>query len=274
MKKHLQIIILLIVAIVGFSLLLYPIVGKYINSFHQSQSVAQYSEATSKIDKNTLSNIKSNTKNYNKKLAKSRQVFINGEPKSDEYTSLLNVDDEGMMGYIEIDKIGMPMPIYHGTSDKVLSNGIGHLEGSSLPLGEIGTHCVLTGHRGVPSSELFTNLDKVELGDLFTITVLDEVLVYEVDKISIVEPDDDSQLKINQNEDYVTLFTCTPYAVNTHRLLVRGTRIETKSFAHTVTAEAIMVDSNLVAVCIAVPIIAALVLGIVVNKIITRRRYK
>lgn len=270
MKKHLPVIILILMAIVGFSLLLYPVVSSYINSFHQSQSVAHYAEATSKIDKNTLSNLKSNANKYNKEIADRRQAFISGDPIDKEYKSLLNMDDEGMIGYIVIDKIGAQMPIYHGTAESVLSNGIGHLEGSSLPLGGIGTHCVLTGHRGVPSSELFTNLDKVEIGDLFTITVLDEVLTYEVDHISIVEPNDDTQLVINENEDLVTLFTCTPYAVNTHRLLVRGTRIETKSSAHSITADAVLVDSNIVAVFIAIPIILIFVATILIKKIIVR----
>lgn len=270
MKKYLPVIILILMAIVGFSLLLYPVVSSYINSFHQSQSVAHYAEATSKINKNTLSSLKSNANEYNKKIAKSQQVFISGDPTSEEYKSLLNIDEEGMIGYIVIDKIGAQMPIYHGTAETVLSNGIGHLEGSSLPLGGSGTHCVLTGHRGVPSSELFTNLDKVEIGDVFTITVLDEILTYEVDKISIVEPDDDTQLMINENEDYVTLFTCTPYAVNTHRLLVRGTRIETKSSSHSITADAVMVDSNLVAVFIAIPLILLFVATIIIKKIVIR----
>lgn len=270
MKKHLPVIILILMAIVGFSLLLYPTVSSYINSFHQSQSVAHYAEATSKIDKTTLSSLKSSANKYNKKLQDSVQSFISGDPVDDEYKSLLSMDEEGMIGYIVIDKIGAQMPVYHGTAETVLSNGIGHLEGSSLPLGGIGTHCVLTGHRGVPSSELFTNLDKVEVGDVFTITVLDETLTYEVDKISIVEPDDDSQLMINENEDYVTLFTCTPYAVNTHRLLVRGTRIETKSSTHSITADAVIVDSNIVAVFIAIPIILLFVTVILIKRIVIK----
>ncbi len=277
MKKHLPVISLILMAVVGFSLLLYPIVSRYINSFNQSKSVAHYAEAITKYDKNTLSYIKSTVNEYNDKLKKDQHSFISGKPVSEEYKSILSMDKDGMMGYISIDKIGAQMPIYHGTSEDVLSNGIGHLEGSSLPMGGTGTHCVLTGHRGVPGAELFTNLDKLEVGDIFTITVLDEVLTYEVIKISIVDPTDDTQLMINKNADYTTLFTCTPYAVNTHRLLILGSRIKTETSAHKITADAVMVDSNIVALSIGIPIIILLIAVIIIKNIIAkylRKRHK
>lgn len=277
MKKHLPVIILISIAFVGLALLLYPTISSYINSLHQSQSVAHYAEITENLGNEEIDRIKQEAKSYNISLKNSRQELITGEPVSEAYKSVLNIDENSMMGYIAIDKIGVQIGVYHGTSDTVLSNGIGHLEGSSLPLGGQGTHCVLTGHRGVPSSELFTNLDKLDVGDTFTLSVLDEVLTYEVDKISIVAPDDDSMLSIDETEDYVTLLTCTPYAVNTHRLLVRGTRIETASDkpARTITADAVMVDSNIVALFIAIPIVAIFILFIFIKGIIKKvRKYK
>lgn len=156
----------------------------------------------------------------------------------------------------------------------MLSNVVGYLEGSSLPLGGNGTHCVLTGHRGVPTSELFSDLDDLDIGDIFTITILDEVLAYEVDKISIVVPDDDSKLYVDKNRDYVTLLTCTPYAVNSHRLLVRGKRVENNSSVHTITAEAVMMDSNLVALFIALPVLAVFIIIVAVRYFVSAHKMK
>ncbi len=266
MKKYWLNIILIIIFIIGLSLLIYPTVGNYINTLHQTQSVADYVEDISQISESKYEEMKEQVRNYNESLKSNRQDFINGESVSEKYKSLLNIGDNGMIGYITIDKMGVQIPIYHGTSETVLSNGVGHLEGSSLPLGGIGTHCVLTGHRGVPTSELFTNLDMLDTGDTFTITVLDELLTYEIDKISIVEPDDDSLLGIDENKDYVTLLTCTPYAVNTHRLLVRGKRIDSKNtLSLSITADAVQINSNLVALFIAVPALAIFILCVVVN---------
>lgn len=274
LKKRLPTIILLIILVIGLSLLLYPSVSNYINSIHQTQSVANYNEALSMINDNEFDGLKEEIKSYNKSLSRNRQDFINGEPVGEKYKSLLNIDGSGMIGYITIDKIGVQLPIFHGTSESVLSNGVGHLEGSSLPFGGNGTHCVLTGHRGVPASELFSNLDDLDKGDIFTITVLDEMLVYEVDEISIVAPDDDSQLYISDNHDYVTLLTCTPYAVNTHRLLVRGKRVADISSSVRVIAEAVMVDSNLVALFIALPILLLFILIVAVRYAVSAYKRK
>ena len=147
--------------------------------------------------------------------------------KLSNYNYLINIDNDGMMGYIEIDKLNIELPIYHGTSSSILNVAVGHLEGSSLPIGGKNTHSVLAAHRGLPSAELFTNLSKLELGDIFIITVLNRVMTYQVDNIVIVKPSDISHLQIIEDKDYVTLLTCTPYGLNYHRLLVRGTRIET-----------------------------------------------
>lgn len=273
-KKKLPTIILLIILVIGFSLLLYPSVSNYINSIHQTQSVADYGNSVSQMDNNSVTEMKEEVKSYNKSLSLNRQDFINGESVGEKYKSLLNIDGSGMMGYITIDKIGLQLPIYHGTSESVLSNGVGHLEGSSLPLGGNGTHCVLTGHRGVPTSELFSDLDDLDIGDIFTITILDEVLAYEVDKISIVAPDDDTKLYVDKNRDYVTLLTCTPYAVNSHRLLVRGKRVENNSSVHTITAEAVMMDSNLVALFIALPVLAVFILIVAVRYLVSAHKMK
>lgn len=265
LKKSLPTIILLLILVIGLSLLLYPSVSNYIYSIHQTQSVADYCNSVLQVDNSGIVRLKEEIKSYNKSLSRNRQDFINGEPVGEKYKSLLNIDGSGMIGYITIDKIGVQLPIFHGTSESVLSNGVGHLEGSSLPFGGNGTHCVLTGHRGVPISELFSNLDDLDIGDIFTITVLDEVLTYEVDKISIVAPDDDSQLYIDDNQDYVTLLTCTPYAVNSHRLLVKGKRITNNSSEHTIIAEAVFIDSNLVAIFIALPILAVFILIVAIR---------
>lgn len=275
MKKHLHIIILILVAFVGLSLLLYPTVSNYINSLHQSEVVAHYKEATDELDNSEIEKIKSDAEKYNLKLLNSKQRFISGDSVGETYKSLLNFSDNGMMGYISIDKLGVQFPIYHGTSETILSNGIGHLEGSSLPVGGENTHCVLTGHRGVASSELFTNLDKIDAGDEFTLTVLDNVLTYKVDKISIVEPTDDSMLFVEDGEDYVTLMTCTPYAVNTHRLLVRGVRTETDTqSSYNITPDAVLVDSNLVAIFVSLPMIIIFVTWIFLKGIVEKRVYK
>lgn len=275
MKKHLHIIILILVAFVGLSLLLYPTVSNYINSLHQSEAVAHYKEATDELDNSEIEKIKSDAEKYNLKLLNSKQRFISGDSVGETYKSLLNFSDNGMMGYISIDKLGVQFPIYHGTSETILSNGIGHLEGSSLPVGGENTHCVLTGHRGVASSELFTNLDKIDAGDEFTLTVLDNVLTYKVDKISIVEPTDDSMLFVEDGEDYVTLMTCTPYAVNTHRLLVRGVRTETDTqSSYNITPDAVLVDSNLVAIFVSLPMIIIFVTWIFLKGIVEKRVYK
>jgi sortase A len=187
-----------------------------------------------------------------------------GDPVDDEYSSLLDVDGNGMIGYITITKLDVRLPIYHGTGSDVLAQYAGHIEGSSLPVGGKGTHAVISGHRGLPTAKLFTDLDKMEVGDTFTITVLDQVLTYEVDQIRIVLPDEVSDLEIDENKDYVTLVTCTPYGVNTHRLLVRGHRIKTAETT-AVTADALQIDTKLVAICIAIPILLVLVVWVFIH---------
>ena len=194
-------------------------------------------------------------KAYNEALLSNAGRFTPTEEELNTYKSLLNADSTGMMGYIEIPEIRCELAIYHTVDESVLQVGIGHLEGSSLPVGGSGTHCVLSGHRGLPSAQLFTKLDRLK-GDIFTLHVYDQVLTYEVDQIAIVEPEDYGLLQIEEGQDLCTLFTCTPYGINTHRLLVRGHRIENRAGSDVrVTSDAAKVSSVLVAVCIAIPLL-------------------
>ena len=193
--------------------------------------------------------------------------FTPSEEEDTLYDSLLDANGTGMMGYITIPEIRCKLPIYHGVEDSVLQVGIGHIEGSSLPVGGRGTHCVLSGHRGLPSAKLFTDLDKLEKGDIFLLHIYDKVLTYEIDQISIVEPEDYGLLEIEDGKDLCTLLTCTPYGINTHRLLVRGHRVETKASASAirVTADAIQIEPKLVAPAVAVPILVVLLIWVLLH---------
>lgn len=265
MKKHkgqLSTVILIMVFIVGLSLLLYPTVSDYWNSFHQSRAIVSYMEAVAGIDDELYERYWEEARAYNEALAENGVRWHLSEEELEEYGRMLAVSDNGIMGYIEIPAISVYLPIYHGTGNAALQTGVGHLEGTSLPVGGEDTHAVISGHRGLPNAKLFTNLDKLTVGDTFLIYVLDETLTYEVDQILIVEPDDLSALRIEEGEDYCTLVTCTPYGVNTHRLLVRGHRIENQKQASAVrvTADAVELDTVLVASVVAVPILLLLLI--------------
>lgn len=228
-KEKFIIFLFILMIIVGFSFILYPIISNQINKSHYQKVINTYQQEVS--DKADVENDKLliEARAYNSSLSSTRIVdaFENpNQTNSTEYLSLLNVNDNGMMGYISIPKIDVRIPIYHGTSSDVLQKGVGHLEGSSLPVGGNSTHAILSAHRGLPSSRLFTDLDQLKKGDIFYIYVMNEVLAYQVDQILVSEPSEIEALKIVDGKDYVTLVTCTPYAVNTHRLLVRGERIE------------------------------------------------
>ena len=219
-------IILILVFLVGLSLLLYPTVSNYWNALHQSQAIVEYSQEVEKMDQELYEKLWSEAIQYNKTLTNHPNRFEMTEEEKQEYDKLLNVSGNGIMGYIEIPAIDCFLPIYHGTNEAVLQTSIGHLEGSSLPIGGAGTHCVVSGHRGLPSARLFTDLDKLKEGDRFVLKVLDRTLTYEVDQILTVDPYDLEALAIDPQQDYCTLVTCTPYGINTHRLLVRGRRVE------------------------------------------------
>ena len=271
MKKkgnHLITILLVLIFLLGLSLLLYPAVSDYWNSKHQTRAIAVYSEEVSGLDPDQYQALWAAAAAYNASLRERDNAYLLTEEQKAAYEQLLNVSGLGIMGYIEIPSIDCSLPIYHGTEESVLQIAIGHLEWSSLPVGGESTHCVLSGHRGLPSAKLFTNLDKLQAGDVFLLRVLDEVLTYEVDQILIVEPQEIAALQIAEGEDYCTLVTCTPYGINTHRLLVRGHRIENAPEARLVrvTADAVQIEPLLVAPIVALPMLLLLLILLLLPK--------
>lgn len=259
-------LVLILVFLAGLSVLLYPTVSNYYNSFHETRAIAAYETGIGSYTAEDFSSVLAAAEAYNEKLAESAQTFQSGDPVSADYISQLKVADDGMMGYVTIAKLGVQLPVYHGTSDAVLAVGAGHLEGSSLPVGGTGTHAVLMGHRGLPSAKLFTDLDRLEVGDTFTVTVLDETLTYQIDNIAIVDPDELDLLKIDPAQDYCTLVTCTPYGINTQRLLVRGVRTENAAEPVRVSADAVRIDPVLAAPAAAVPILLILLAVLLVQR--------
>ncbi|WP_304965347.1 class C sortase [uncultured Oscillibacter sp.] len=260
MKKHLSTVLLLLVLLAGVALLLYPTASDYWNSFHQSRAIAGYAESVSGLNAVDYEHIWRSARDYNARLLERANPFRVLEEDEADYNGELNVGNNGIMGYIEIPGIEVSLPIYHGTSDGVLQVAVGHLQGSSLPVGGPSTHCVLSGHRGLPSAKLFTNLDQLAEGDIFMLRILNETLTYEVDQIHIVLPDEMGDLVVQKGQDHCTLVTCTPYGINTHRLLVRGKRIETPEAASSarITADAVRIDPILVAPVAAAPMLLAL----------------
>ena len=269
-KKHLSTILLILVFLIGLSLLLYPTVSDYWNSLHQSQAIADYAEQVSKLDQERYETLWADAKRYNKTLRNKTNRYVLTEEEQAEYDELLNVSGNGIIGYIEIPAINCSLPIYHGTDEATLQIAVGHIAGTSLPVGGKSTHCVLSGHRGLPSAKLFTNLDQLTEGDLFMLRVLDKTLTYEVDQIRIVEPQDTSDLEIQKGKDLCTLVTCTPYGVNTHRLLVRGHRVKNKDTGSIrATADAMQIDPVIIAPLVAVPMLLLLLIVLLVR---TRRK--
>ena len=255
-------ILLVLILLVGLSLLLYPSVSDYWNSLHQTRAIASYAEQVANLDNDTYDQLWEDARAYNQSLLTRSNTYLLSDEQKAEYERLLDVSGLGVMGYIEIPSIDVSLPIYHGTEETVLQIAVGHLEWTSLPVGGMSTHSVFSGHRGLPSAKLFTNLDKLREGDTFLLRVLDEVLTYEVDQILIVEPRETAALHIVEGEDYCTLVTCTPYGVNTHRLLVRGHRIENIEEAKVVhvTADAIQIEPLLVAPIVAIPMLLVLLI--------------
>ena len=261
-------LLLFLILLAGLSLLLYPSVSNYWNSLHQTRAIATYAEEVANLNQDQYDEIWAAAESYNASLADRVNAYQLSDAQKEEYQQLLNVSGIGVMGYIEIPSIDCSLPIYHGTEESVLQTAVGHLEWSSLPVGGESTHCVLSGHRGLPSAKLFTNLDKLREGDTFLLRVLDETLTYEVDQILIVEPQDTAALEIVEGQDYCTLVTCTPYGINTHRLLVRGHRIDNIEEAKTVrvTADAIQIEPLLVAPIVAIPILLLLLILLLLPK--------
>lgn len=267
MKKHFSTIILVVILLVGLSLLLYPSFSNYWNSLHQSRAITSYAEQVQGLDKDRYAQIWSEAESYNASLTGRENAFLLDEDQKQSYEQLLNIGGTGIMGHIEIPSIHVSLPIYHGVEESVLQIGVGHLKWTSLPVGGESTHCVLSGHRGLPSSELFSHLDRLVEGDVFQLRVLDEVLTYEVDQILIVEPEDTKALMIEPGQDLCTLVTCTPYGINSHRLLVRGHRVETKADAPLlVTADAARIEPTIVAVMVAAPVLLVLFIILMLPK--------
>ena len=273
-RKHISTIILCITFITGLSLLLYPTVSNYWNAQHQTQAVVDYTQRIERMDDSEKLAEIDRAVSYNSVLVYNGRRFSPNKEEKEIYNSILSVDDNGMMGYITIPELRLKLAIYHGIDESVLQVGIGHIEGSSLPVGGESTHCVISGHRGLPSAKLFTDIDKLELGDVFMLHVYDEVLTYEVDQILIVEPEDYSALAIEEGKDYCTLVTCTPYGINTHRLLVRGHRIENRVIDGTrVTSDAIKVNKYLVIAGLSLLLLFVYYLFVLIVRLYKKKRH-
>ncbi len=260
--------ILFLVFFVGLSLLLYPTVSNYWNSLFQTRAVARYTEKVASLDNESYEKYLDAARKYNEYILTKDNRFLITEEEMEMYQSLLNLSGDGVMGYIEIPSIDCALPIYHGVDESVLQVAVGHIEWSSLPVGGASTHCVVSGHRGLPSARLFTDLDQLAVGDTFLLQVLSETLTYEIDQILIVEPLELDALNIVEGEDYCTLVTCTPYGINTHRLLVRGHRIDTAEEARVirVTADASQIEPIIVAPVVAAPMLLILLIALMIPK--------
>lgn len=253
----------------GIILLLYPTVSEHINAMHQSKAIQAYNEITDAISNEQQNRILEAAHDYNKRIAAAENPILAPE-KIPNYDKTLDITGTGIMGYLTIPKIKVELPIYHSVDDNVLQIAAGHLPGTSLPVGGNGTHSVMSGHRGLPSAKLFTDLDKMEPGDIFYITVMSDVLTYQVNQVKIVKPYEIDDLKVEPNKDYCTLFTCTPYGINSHRLLVRGERVETKEEYKVYVANDVFIVSPL----IVAPIIAAPVLLVLLILLMLKGRKK
>ena len=265
MQSRKATIILLVSFFIGLSVMLYPSISSYWNSKTQSEAIVDYEAMLAAYKPEDYSELFEAADTYNQKLAELSLPLSEYKQLSDLYWKTLNVSGNGMMGYISIPKINQELPIYHGTSEAVLSVAVGHFEGTSLPVGGATTHCVVSAHRGLPSAVLFTHLDRMEVGDTFTFTILDRTITYEVDQIRIVEPDDMSLIAIEEDADFCTLLTCTPYGINTQRLLVRGHQIDATQKRNIYIAnEAYRVEPLVVMPLIALPIIAVLLIYVMV----------
>lgn len=261
-------LLLILILLAGVSLLLYPTVSDYWNSFHQSRAIASYVEQVANIDDAQYEELWDAAWDYNQSLLHRPNDFLLSDEQQEIYKSLLDIGGNGIMGYIEIPMIDVMLPIYHGTKESVLQIAVGHLDWTSLPVGGAGSHCVISGHRGLPSARLFTDLDKLKVGDVFMLHVLNEILTYEIDQILIVEPQDTDPLLIEPGKDLCTMITCTPYGINSHRMLVRGHRIESQKEPKDIriTADAVRIEPLMVAPFVAVPILLVLLIILLLPK--------
>lgn len=269
-KSKLSTIILVLIMVAGVALLLYPTISDYWNSLHQSRAIATYVRTVEEMDTVDKEGLWAEAVQYNKELAESGYKFNLSDKELQVYEQMLSTEDTDVMAFVEIPKIRCNLPIYHGTDEAVLQVGIGHLEWSSLPVGGKSTHCVISGHRGLPSAKLFTDIDQLQEGDIFMIRTLDKTLTYEVDQIRTVLPEELQELEIEKGQDYCTLMTCTPYGVNTHRMLVRGTRIENLSAS--VMTEATRIDPMVVASILTVVILTIILIWLIVGLMRNRNK--
>ena len=277
-KKHrVSNLILVLILLTGVGIAGYPAFSDYWNSMHQTRAIAGYAERVAELTNDEYASVWEAALDYNRRLASNPNPWAMSDEDIDDYERQLNVDGTGNMGYIFIPKIDVNLPVYHGTSDAVLQTSIGHIDGTSLPAGsvhpdeddyekvEYASHSVLSGHRGLPSAKLFSDLDALEVGDVFYLTILDQTLTYQVDKVTVILPEDSSELALFPGKDYCTLMTCTPYGINTHRLLVRGVRVENEKelVDVRVTADALKVEPLYVVPFIAGPVLLLMILWVV-----------
>lgn len=264
LRKNLITIILFGMIVVGLGLIAYPSVADWWNSFHQTRAVAAYASKIADMSHEEYDKILNEAAEYNKQIAETGVRWHMSDEEIQEYNSILDITGTGIMAYIDIPKIHVQLPIYHGTDDTILQIAVGHITGSSLPVGGETSHCIVSGHRGLPSAKLFSDLDELVVGDLWTVNVLDQTLTYEVDQVRVVLPNDLKFLKMEEGKDYCTLVTCTPYGVNTHRLLVRGHRVPNVQGNARVTADALQIEPAYVAPFIGIPIILILIVMLII----------
>ena len=276
-KKYIIAVIVILFVVIDLSVLLYPTVSDYINSKNQSRALLRYIDDVAGMDGANTQKLLEAAREYNKELQSDPNRFDFTEEETKKYKDELNVGN-GIMGVLEIDKINVRLPIYHGTDEGVLQVGLGHLPGSSLPVGGIGTHTVITGHRGLPSSKLLTDLNKMAEGDTFVIYAMGETLLYQVDQIRTVNPEELQNLNIDPEKDYCTLVTCTPYGINTHRLLVRGHRIENTAARsagtgwETISAGAGLLDKINIILIFMVPVLPVLTIYFIIRSVKIRKQ--
>lgn len=259
-KRNLLTVVMTAGLITGVFLLLYPSVANYWNSRHQARVIMDYTETVTKMDKEDYKKVIKSARAYNRKLAESGIRWMMTDEEKAEYEKQLRVEETGIMGFVSIPKFHIRLPIYHGIDEEILQTAIGHLEETSLPVGGKSTHCAISGHRGLPSARLFTDIDKIREGDTWTLNILNETLTYECDQIRIVLPEDLSDIKIEKGKDLCTLITCTPYGVNTHRLLVRGHRVPNANGSADITADAIQIEPVYIAPFLAGPVLLILLI--------------
>ena len=268
MKSKKVTVILLVSFFIGLSVLLYPTISSYWNSKTQSEAIVDYEKILASFTPEDYTNIFIAADEYNKSLASLDFPLVDYGKIEDTYWKTLDISGTGMMGYVSIPKINQELPIYHGTADEVLSNAAGHLQGTSLPVGGENTHCIVSAHRGLPTATLFTHLDRMEIGDTFSFTILDKTFTYQVDQIRIVDPDDTELIQLAKGKDYCTLLTCTPYGINTQRLLVRGYQVDaTQKNNLYIANEAYRIETLVVMPFVALPIIIVLLIYVMFKPI-------